>query len=1524
MIKRSKLVYILGSAIIGIVSIIFIFAGLILSGVIDASSSKLVAVSSSKQVIYDGRILTCNEWEITDGKLKEGHTAEVVFTGRQTDVGESENTFTLTIFDQNGADVSSDYEIVYKTGILSVSARPITLQAGSAAKEYDGTPLRENSFEVLSGELVETHLISADVLGEITDAGVTENILKTTIRNAEGTDVTANYSITELSGTLTVTPREMILQSGSDSKIYDTTPLVKEEYTILQGELVEGQTIVPDYLSELTNVDVIENKFNVEIYTETNTKVTHNYDITYEYGELEVYTKYIKVQTGYAEKVYDGTPLTCDEWEVKEGAVYSGHTLEVICTGVAGQTVGKPAGAVETVLNTAKCYVWDAEGNDITFNYDVDVDEQELVINKRLINIQTWGEDMSEDAVKTYNGQPFSKSQYHQYIVTDMEDKDDSLPVGDYVEVEYKLDDTIATFVNATEDGKLNEIRYTILNVQGEDVTNCYRVDVNAGRLQILPINVAITSEDETGISYSGYPLKKNAWRYQCYDKDGNLVDIGTYGHYVDGECTGSQTTVGESDNTVDWWVCDYATYREVDAEVAKNYVLDEDRSSFGKLEVVQKIITIRTYGESKTYDGLPMENPGYDPSLPQLCLNHQFAYVRCNARISANQIGTVLNEPDYKIIDGAGNDVTSNYKLDDSEGVFGTLEVKKIQVQVKTESGSRQYNGYPYIYESYSIVIEEGAMLDGHAFDYALFESNCTWASGDHRIAPGIYSNEVNCSGTYLKIRDASGRDMQYYYSISIVSGKLEITEREIVVQTSSASKTYDGTPLYGNSELKYNYVRDGGLVPGDVLTEIVLKGDSQTEAGSRENTALGVTIHNANGVDVTHYYDITYAFGSLQVNPRPITIRSGSASKTYDGNELTCNVWDCTSARKVLDEHSIEVIILGSRTEVGESVNSIDDVYIYETQTGRDVSHNYNVRRVEGSLIVTGDVTYSALSTNNGGSDLADANTDKTKVVARVKSDTTGLVYLKQKSEGNYIYNGWATAPEYSELLDDTYSMDYLVGLALENDGVSASRLQIHMLENVGYMLPYYLQTGEFVYNVQTSDVRYSGGTDFEYSMYYYPYSYQDKGSIARVPTAYSGDETTYRNYIKNNYLNLPTTTKAYLDKIVSAKGWKTTTVGIISKIARYVQGAATYNLNYDRSLDSSSDVIIDFLEKKEGVCRHFASAATALYRAVGIPARYTVGFVANAKAGEYVDVTYAQAHAWVEVYVQNTGWVQIEVTGSNSGVLGDPDESKALHIYPVDEQVKGNSNTTLNASGAITGNNNFLELLAKGYGYNVAVSGSQTGVGKGVSIIDSFTLYDPDGNDVTDEYSIEKFTGTLHVYSRELTIESLGAEQAYNGEALVVDETLITSGSLLYGHTAEVKVTGEQVNVGVSSNSFTIAIKDSNGNDVTDQYKITCVYGTLKVTKASIILKTGSATAVYDMDSTEKLTCHSAEIIGTLGSNAETVTFDRGAYLDLNRIGTCTNIATLMIEDVNGNDVTANYDITYIYGTLTVKVS
>ncbi len=100
-------------------------------------------------------------------------------------------------------------------------------------------------------------------------------------------------------------------------------------------------------------------------------------------------------------------------------------------------------------------------------------------------------------------------------------------------------------------------------------------------------------------------------------------------------------------------------------------------------------------------------------------------------------------------------------------------------------------------------------------------------------------------------------------------------------------------------------------------------------------------------------------------------------------------------------------------------------------------------------------------------------------------------------------------------------------------------------------------------------------------------------------------------------------------------------------------------------------------DFVEyflttQKRGVCAHFAASATMLLRTMGIPARYVEGYcipLSTMSNGQAVDANYedwyqgpsqvteegvlsvnvtdAQAHAWVEIYLEGYGFVPFEMT-------------------------------------------------------------------------------------------------------------------------------------------------------------------------------------------------------------------------------------------------------------------------------------
>ncbi|MCB9894291.1 MAG: DUF3488 domain-containing protein [Planctomycetes bacterium] len=107
-----------------------------------------------------------------------------------------------------------------------------------------------------------------------------------------------------------------------------------------------------------------------------------------------------------------------------------------------------------------------------------------------------------------------------------------------------------------------------------------------------------------------------------------------------------------------------------------------------------------------------------------------------------------------------------------------------------------------------------------------------------------------------------------------------------------------------------------------------------------------------------------------------------------------------------------------------------------------------------------------------------------------------------------------------------------------------------------------------------------------------------------------------------------------------------------------------AWTYSLDFRP--EPGPDAIARFLDTKAekperfGHCEYFASAMCALLRCYGVPSRVVAGFLANKPNDDGVfEVTAASAHAWVEVYFDNYGWLAFDPTPSDtSNAGGDTD--------------------------------------------------------------------------------------------------------------------------------------------------------------------------------------------------------------------------------------------------------------------------
>jgi len=99
-------------------------------------------------------------------------------------------------------------------------------------------------------------------------------------------------------------------------------------------------------------------------------------------------------------------------------------------------------------------------------------------------------------------------------------------------------------------------------------------------------------------------------------------------------------------------------------------------------------------------------------------------------------------------------------------------------------------------------------------------------------------------------------------------------------------------------------------------------------------------------------------------------------------------------------------------------------------------------------------------------------------------------------------------------------------------------------------------------------------------------------------------------------------------------------------VAAIRDYLKHGYYYSLKPGIAADG--DQLSHFLyESQKGYCSYFAFAMALLCRSLGIPARVAVGFYVNpdTEVLNFYEVRAFQAHAWVEVYFGEHGWIDFD---------------------------------------------------------------------------------------------------------------------------------------------------------------------------------------------------------------------------------------------------------------------------------------
>lgn len=157
-------------------------------------------------------------------------------------------------------------------------------------------------------------------------------------------------------------------------------------------------------------------------------------------------------------------------------------------------------------------------------------------------------------------------------------------------------------------------------------------------------------------------------------------------------------------------------------------------------------------------------------------------------------------------------------------------------------------------------------------------------------------------------------------------------------------------------------------------------------------------------------------------------------------------------------------------------------------------------------------------------------------------------------------------------------------------------------------------------------------------------------DKALLRRASTAYS-------DYIRQKYLQLPSSLPQRVGDLArQVAGSEPDPYDMAETIQTYLRTTYTYSTTVKQAPAGRDPIDYFLFTAKEDFCEYFASSMVVMLRELGVPARLVEGYTTGTldeQTGTYV-VRERDAHAWVEVYFPDYGWVEFEPTPSQAPFL------------------------------------------------------------------------------------------------------------------------------------------------------------------------------------------------------------------------------------------------------------------------------
>lgn len=779
-----------------------------------------------------------------------------------------------------------------------------TVSVDNIAKKYDGTACSLNVSGTVPSDIVTFWSEDGTKQLENSFTNVTDSQkVRVKVRSAD------NQVREDLIATVTISPRNVTITSKSAEKPYDGNPLTKHEVDVAGDGFVQNEGANYTYTGSQTIPGTSDNTFDYTLKTGTDKS---NYVIKTEYGKLNVTDidetkKYTVTVVAKSDTVkYNGQTQTVSG--LKSGTSFTWNNHQYKVEGLTATGSGKDAGSYDNVV-TGTAIVKDAQGNDVTSQFNVTTEKGVLTISKRDVTLT------SATAGKPYDGSALTAKTVD--VTGDGFVEGEGASYSNFASI--TLPDTVDnTFDYELNNGTKSE-NYDIKPVYGQlSITDRADSDKFEVTVKAASDNVTYNGKVQT---VSGVDISKFGWNGHTYTISGLTAEA-------------AGTNAGRYTNTV------------VGTPVIKDEAGNDVTAQFkvttvdGELVINKRKVTLTSGSDSKDYDGSELTAKTVDVTGDGFVEGEGASYSNF---ASITLPGFIDNTFDYVLKDGTSAD---NYEIATQLGRLtihnrSTEDKEKEPVKVSAISDTVTYNG-----KEQSVSGLEGTSFEWKDHQYTV-EGLSAEAKGTDANEEG-YTSEV--VGT-AKVLDADGNDVTAQFKVETEDGSLTINKKAVRITSADDKKTYDGSPLTNDEVTAEGFVEGEGAtynVTGSILLP-----------GTTPNTFTYRLTENTKDIN----YNISKVEGTLIITDRTeqekesdkVTVKALSGNAKYDGNDHTVSGLEGTTFEWKGHKYSVTGLSASvTGRDAGTYVNSVIGTAVVQDEYGNNVTKQFKVVTENGTLTI------------------------------------------------------------------------------------------------------------------------------------------------------------------------------------------------------------------------------------------------------------------------------------------------------------------------------------------------------------------------------------------------------------------------------------------------------------------------------------------------------------------------------------------------------------------------------------------